>query len=96
MFLCILLHDVCEVYGHKTTTFLHGAFSTLAEAQTAMLKYYNSIDDKEKDSYHDVIHGESVYMATDELYILEITLGNDTRPNYTKFTPPPLSIRYDE
>ena len=96
MFLCIILHDVCEVYGYKTTTFLHGAFSTLAEAQTAMLKHYNSLDERNKSCFHDSDCGEYISTATRNLYVLEFTLGNDTRPNYTKFTPPPLSIRYDE
>jgi hypothetical protein len=86
MFICIKTRQTCDVHYYDETIFLPGAFSTLAEAQTAMLAYYTSLDDKY--IYHD--DEEQYIPAASNLYILEITLGKDSLPNRTRFVPPPL------
>ena len=94
MFICILTQATGDWHSVDVTTFLPGVFSTLAEAQTAMLAYYYKTRDDPYTHYHD---DEKYYNpVASNLYILEITLGKDSLPNYTRFEPPPLPPRTDD
>jgi len=88
MFICILTEETGDWHSVDVTTFLPGVFSTLAEAQTAMLAYYY----KTRDDPHTHYHGDEEHYipASSNLYILEIALGKDSLPNRTRFEPPPL------